>query len=549
MKQRPVVQHAVAATELRTARDLAVAQGEVGVATHNESRHAQGMGQAAHDQPMTRRDVPERRPSLVREHEAEAEAARPQEHGTSSGHAPINRHSGGRTGKGVDLLLDTPSPADHHRQGGRLPEAQRFERGRVDAGSPGVLEDAEERLVLGQIHVDTVQREIEEAHGGSSADDTTAVYLDCAATTPLDPRVSAVVRHFLEEDCGNAGSRTHDHGRRARRAVERARDQVAAVAGVGRGEVVFTSGATESNNLALLGLAKHGLASGRRHVVSTAIEHHAVLEPLRALGQLGFEVTLVAVRPDGWVEPEAVRAAVRADTLLVSVMHVNNETGVVQPIAEIAERLGAHDAYLHVDAAQGYGKEIEALRHPRLDLVSVSAHKIHGPQGVGALIVRRRDGHRPPLAPLFHGGGQELGLRPGTLPVALIAGFGEAAALAAAEAPLRAERCRRLRRLLLDGLASLKPLLNGDPERALPHVLNLSFPGLEAEQVIEAWEGLAAVSDGAACTTQSRTCSHVLAAMGVGDERAAGAVRLSWSHLTAAPNVGAMAAALRTARA
>jgi cysteine desulfurase len=398
-----------------------------------------------------------------------------------------------------------------------------------------------------QVGVDTAQREVEQAHGG--ADHSTAVYLDCAATTPLDPRVAAVLRRVLEDDCGNAGSRTHDHGRRARRAVEHARDQVAAVAGVGRGEVVFTSGATEANNLALLGLAPHGLASGRRHLVSTTIEHHAVLEPLRALAARGFEVTRVPVRPGGRVEPGAVRAAVRADTLLVSVMHVNNETGVVQPIAEIADALAGHDAFVHVDAAQGFGKDLEPLRHPRLDLVSVSAHKIHGPQGVGALILRRRDGRRPPLTPLVHGGGQELGLRPGTLPVALIAGLGEAAALAAAEAAERAERCRHLRRLLLDGLAELEPVVNGDPERALPHILNLSFPGLEAEQVIEAWSGLAAVSDGAACTTQSRTCSHVLAAMGIEGERAAGAVRLSWSHLTPVPDVAAMARALQAARA
>jgi cysteine desulfurase len=279
--------------------------------------------------------------------------------------------------------------------------------------------------------------------------------------------------------------------------------------------------------------------------VATAIEHHAVLEPLLALGRRGFEVTLVPVRPDGWVEPEAVRAAVRRDTLAVSVMQVNNETGVVQPVAEIADALAGHEAYLHVDAAQGFGREIESLRHPRVDLVSVSGHKIHGPQGVGALVLRRRGGRRPPLAPLAHGGGQELGLRPGTLPVALVAGLGEAAALAVAESVVRAERCRRLRRVILDGLAPLEPLINGDPARALPHIVSLSFPGRTAGEVMEAWTGLAAVSDGAACTTQSRTCSHVLAAMGVGEERAAGTVRLSWSHLTDTPDVGAMVAALR----
>jgi cysteine desulfurase len=361
----------------------------------------------------------------------------------------------------------------------------------------------------------------------------------------VEPRVAEVLRLYLEEEFGNAGSRTHDYGRRARRAVERARDQVAAVVGAGRGEVIFTSGATESDNLALLGLAEYGLARGLRHVVSTRIEHHAVLAALAELERRGFRVTLVPPRGDGWVEPGAVRAAVRDDTLLVSVMHVNNETGVVQPVDEIAEELAGHAAFLHVDAAQGFGKELSRLRHPRLDLVSVSGHKLHAPQGVGALILRRRGGARPPLTPLLHGGGQELGLRPGTLPVALIAALGEAAELALRDAEARARRCVELRRLLLDGLAGLDPSVNGDPARALPHILNLSFPGRDAEAVIEAWADLAAVSDGAACTTQSRTCSHVLAAMGLPPERRDGAVRLSWCHLTPEPDVAAMAAALR----
>jgi cysteine desulfurase len=356
--------------------------------------------------------------------------------------------------------------------------------------------------------------------------------------------VGAVVARYLEEEFGNAGSRTHEFGRRARRAVEHARDQVAAVVGASRGDVVFTSGATESDNLAILGLAGHGRATGRMHVVSTAIEHHAVLGPLDALRTRGFAVTLVAPRAEGWVDPQAVREAVRPETLLVSVMHVNNETGVVQPVAEIAEALDGHPAFLHVDAAQGFGKELEGLRHPRLDLVSVSGHKIHAPKGVGALVTRRRSGARPPLEPLMHGGGQERGLRPGTLPVALIAGLGEAAALALAEASQRAERCRLLRRELLAGLASLRPVLNGDPARTLPHILNVSFPGHDAAEVIEAWRDLAAISDGAACTTQAATCSHVLSAMGLEAERRDGAVRLSFCHLTPRPDVSRMVAAL-----
>ena len=247
------------------------------------------------------------------------------------------------------------------------------------------------------------------------------IYLDCASTTPLDSRVRAEMLRYLDDDFGNAGSRTHAWGLRARAAVEHARDQVAAVVGARRGDVIFTSGATESNNLAILGLA--GAAQDRKHVVSTAIEHHAVLEPLAELGRRGFEITLVSPDSRGIVDPDAVAGAVRPDTVLVSIMHVNNETGVRQPVAEVADRLERSDAYLHVDAAQSFARDIDALRHPRLDLISASAHKINGPKGIGALIMRRRGQERPPLQPLMFGGGQERGLRPGTMPVALAPGL------------------------------------------------------------------------------------------------------------------------------
>lgn len=375
-----------------------------------------------------------------------------------------------------------------------------------------------------------------------------AIYLDCAATTPVDPRVrDEVLRHLAE--IGNAGSRFHEYGRRARAAVEHARDQVAAAVNTSRGDVVFTSGATESNNLAILGLARHGEATGRRHIVSTAIEHHAVLEPLTALERRGFQVD--RLRPDsgGAVEADAVRRAVRADTLLVSVMQVNNETGALQPIDDIASLLDATGAYFHVDAAQGFGTHAAALRHPRIDLISISGHKVHGPQGIGALVVRRRDHERPPLEPLMHGGGQERGWRPGTLPVPLIAGLGAAAQLVAEEHHQRACRCLEFRRRLLDGLAPLQPLINGDPNRSVAHIVNLSIPGIDAETAVEAWQDLVAVSHGAACTSQTYTCSHVLTAMGIPPSREEGALRLSWCHLTPMPDVAAMVRAIEQARA
>jgi cysteine desulfurase len=373
-----------------------------------------------------------------------------------------------------------------------------------------------------------------------------AIYLDCAATTPLDCRVRAEMLRYLDEDFGNAGSRTHAWGLRARAALERARDQVADVAGVRRGDVIFTSGATESNNLAILGLA--GAAPGRKHVVSTAIEHHAVLEPLAELGRRGFEITLVSPDSRGIVDPDAVAAAVRRDTLLVSIMHVNNETGVRQPVVEIADRLAKCDAYLHVDAAQSFARDVDALRHPRIDLISASAHKINGPKGVGALITRRRGQERPPLQPLMFGGGQERGLRPGTMPVALAAGFGSAAELAVAERDLRWERCATFREALLSGLAPLGGTVNGDLSESVPYIVNLSFPGLEAEVVIDAWKDLVAVSNGAACTTQSYTCSHVLSAMHLPAWRMEGAVRLSWCAETPEPVWSALVAALQPFR-
>jgi len=360
------------------------------------------------------------------------------------------------------------------------------------------------------------------------------VYLDCASTSPLDPRVRDEMLRYLDEDFGNAGSRTHERGRRARAAVERARDRVAAVVAASRSDVIFTSGATESNNLAILGLA--GAAGARRHIVSTAIEHHAVLEPLAELERRGFEVTLVTPDQGGVVDVDAVAAAVRPDTLLVSVMHVNNETGAKQPIAEIAARLEGVPVYLHVDAAQSFAREIAALRHPAIDMISVSAHKINGPQGVGALILRRRAGTRPPLQPLMLGGGQERGLRPGTAPVSLIAGFGLAAELAMAEAEMRDGRCRAFRESLLAGLAPLNPVINGDPGRSVPYLVNLSFPGLDSETVIDAWGDLVAISNGAACTSQSYTCSHVLSAMRVPAWRSDGALRFSWCAASVEPD-------------
>ncbi len=362
------------------------------------------------------------------------------------------------------------------------------------------------------------------------------VYLDCNATTPLDPRVKDVVLKYLTVEFGNAGSRTHEFGTNAKQAVQKARDQVAQVVKAKRDEVIFTSGATESNNLSILGLARHGEEQGRKHIVSTMIEHKAVLEPLEELARRGFEVTLLPPTNAGWVDPVAVRKALRRDTLLVSIMHANNETGVIQPISEITELLADHSVFLHVDAAQGFGKDVEALQDQRIDLISVSGHKIFGPKGIGALIARRRGFSRPPLTPLLFGGGQERGLRPGTLPVPLIVGLGLAAELALQEASQRADACISYRKRALEALASLEPSFHGDLERTLPHTLNLSFPGLDSEALMLALKDVVAVSNGSACTSQSYEPSHVLKTMGLADSDIQGAVRLSWCYMTEDPD-------------
>ncbi len=358
------------------------------------------------------------------------------------------------------------------------------------------------------------------------------IYLDCNATTPMEPAVAELVRKFFLEDFGNEGSRTHTYGATARQAVQKARDQVASVVGAKRDEVIFTSGATESNNIAILGLATHAEKVHRRHIVSTAIEHKAVLEPLEHLHQRGFDVTLVGCNRSGQVSAADVKTALRPDTLLVSVIHVNNETGVEQPIAEICEVLGGHHAYLHVDAAQSFGKEIETLKNMRIDLISASAHKIYGPKGVGALITRRRGYDRPPLEPLVFGGGQERGLRPGTIPVALVVGFGLASEMAEKEARSRRARNLAFRERLLRALDSLEPLIHGDPSYLVPHTVNLGFRGIDSEALMVALKELVAVSNGSACTSHNYSPSHVLTAMGLPEDEAAGAVRISWCHLT-----------------
>jgi len=362
------------------------------------------------------------------------------------------------------------------------------------------------------------------------------LYLDCNATTPIEPQVRDKIIHYLDVEYGNAASRTHTWGTSAKQAVQKARAQVAQVIDVKAEEVIFTSGATESNNLAILGLEAFGSKTGKKHIVSTTIEHKAVLEPIDVLAQKGFEVTLVSPDETGRVKLEDIQAALREDTMLVSVMQANNETGVLQPISDLAEMLMNHEAFFHVDAAQGFGKEMKSLTHKRIDLISISGHKIFGPKGIGALVTKRRGFKKLPLTPLMFGGGHERGLRPGTLPVHLIVGLGEASDLAIKNHVSRQEKCMKYRERVLEALNSLNPQINGDKENILPHVLNLSFPAINSEAAIVALKDIISFSNGSACTSQSYELSHVLVAMGLTETRIKNALRISWCHMSEHPD-------------
>ena len=354
------------------------------------------------------------------------------------------------------------------------------------------------------------------------------VYLDYNATTPMDPRVFAAMRPYYLTEVGNAGSRTHLYGQRAKGAVDRARAQVASVLGRRAEEIVFTSGATESNNLVLFGLANHGLSESRTHVLATSIEHKSVLGPLDRIRAVGFDVELLPVAAGGYVEPEAVYRRLRRDTLLVAMIHASNETGVLQPVIEISGRLADSGVLFHVDAAQTFGKEVEELKRLDCDFLSISGHKIYGPSGVGALFVRRRTSRPIPLAPIMFGGGQELGLRPGTLSVPLIVGLGMAAELAGKEYRERSAHAEGLKRRFLSALQAVDHCINGDLARMQSHVVNVSFPGVDSEALMLALRSEIAVSNGAACTSSGHFPSHVLRSMGLAEDQIASAVRISW---------------------
>ena len=355
------------------------------------------------------------------------------------------------------------------------------------------------------------------------------IYLDYSATTPVDPRVAEKMIPFLCEKFGNPASRSHSYGWEAEAAVEAAREQVAALVNADAKEIVWTSGATESNNLAIKGAAQFYQSKGK-HLITLKTEHKAVLDTMRELERVGFEVTYLDVQDNGLVDMEVLKAALRPDTILVSILFVNNEIGVIQPIAEIGEMLRAKGILFHVDAAQATGKVDIDLEKLKVDLMSFSAHKTYGPKGIGALYVRRKP--RVRLETQMHGGGHERGFRSGTLATHQIVGMGEAFALAKSEMESENIRIKKLRDRLWDGVSTMDAVyLNGDLNQRVPHNLNISFAFVEGESMIMAVRDIA-VSSGSACTSASLEPSYVLRALGRDDELAHSSIRFSIGRFT-----------------
>ena len=355
------------------------------------------------------------------------------------------------------------------------------------------------------------------------------IYLDYSATTPVDPRVAQKMIPFLTEQFGNPASRSHSYGWESEEAVENARAEVAKLVNCDAKEIIWTSGATESDNLAIKGAALFYKTKGK-HLITLKTEHKAVLDPCRELERQGFEVTYMDPEPDGLVDLEKFKAAIRPDTIVVSIMYVNNEIGVIQPITEIGEICREKGIIFHVDAAQATGKVIIDLQKLKVDLMSFSAHKTYGPKGIGALYVRRKP--RVRLEAQMHGGGHERGLRSGTLATHQIVGMGEAFRLARLEMAAENERTRMLRDRLLAGFKDIEEIyVNGDLEKRVPHNLNVSFNFVEGESLIMGIKELA-VSSGSACTSASLEPSYVLRALGRNDELAHSSIRFTMGRFT-----------------
>lgn len=365
--------------------------------------------------------------------------------------------------------------------------------------------------------------------------DRAPIYLDYSATTPVDPRVAEKMIPFITEHYGNPASRSHPFGWTAEKAVENAREEVAKLVNADPREIVWTSGATESNNLAIKGAANFYASSKGKHIITVSTEHKAVIDTVRELERQGFEATYLDPEPNGLIDLEKFKAAIRPDTVLASVMLVNNEIGVIQDITAIGNICRANNIIFHVDAAQATGKVVIDLETLPVDLMSFSAHKTYGPKGIGALYVRRKPRIR--IEAQMHGGGHERGMRSGTLATHQIVGMGEAFRIAREEMAAENERIRMLRDRLLHGLMEIEETyVNGDLDHRVPHNLNMSFNFVEGESLIMAVKDIA-VSSGSACTSASLEPSYVLRALGRSDELAHSSIRFSIGRFTTQADV------------
>lgn len=358
------------------------------------------------------------------------------------------------------------------------------------------------------------------------------IYLDYNATTPIASDVLNEMVYVYKEIIGNADSRTHDYGDKARMVVENARKKVADLFGVEPDEVFFTSGATESNNIAILGLTDFAEKTNRKHIISTAIEHKAVLETLKHLENKGYDVTFVKPEKNGRVNPDEIISKIRDDTVLISVMHVNNETGIIQPINEIGEESEKRGILFHTDATQSAGKLVNQLKNCKYNMLSCSAHKFYGPQGIGALILKRKEYKIPPITPIMYGGQQEHGISPGTTPVALVAGFGKACENALKNYEAIEKKYRNIQIMILDVFnnSGLKYHINGDISFCVPNTLNICIEGVSSEALMLSSKQYCGISNGSACTSKNYSHSYVLEAMGLSDDEMDSSIRVSWGE-------------------
>lgn len=359
------------------------------------------------------------------------------------------------------------------------------------------------------------------------------VYLDYNASSPVDPRVLDRMIDVYRNHFGNADSRTHSFGLDAKEIVVDARRTISRILNIDSTDVLFTSGSTESNNMAIIGLLEYAKKSGKNHFITTSIEHKSVLEAMKHLESSGCVVDYVSPDASGRIKPNQIIDLVNEKTLLVSLMHVNSETGIIQPIEEVGEALSCKEVYYHIDATQGFGKLNETLRRTKYDMMSFTAHKIGGPQGIGAFILKRGSNYRrPPITPLLYGGQQERGFRPGTTPVALVAGFAYAALLCDQEEKNNQEICAKTKQRFLDSISTLDFCINGDQRYCLPSTVNISFSGVDAETLFLTMKNDYAFSNGSACNSNSHLPSYVLTAMGLPQQRINESIRISWSSKT-----------------